>query len=289
MEQNFKKERYTFGKGCNLSHTYGKTAGKSTLSYSHHTTNCMFYYFIKGCGNIKVEGKIYDIKEGDIALVSPSELYSCEIYDTTFHERLILRINHSILENFSDDASALVNPFFKREKGYKNHISAKVLEKSGAKKILEDILTLVMHESPVENVLAVCKTMELISILKNYITSDEIKTEKLENPLINELLLYINEHFCEDISVLSLANTFNINESYLSHLFKEYVGISLWNYVILKRLNFFNSLIHKNYSIEEAYTAVGFENYSNFFRLYKKYMNMTPSQFKRQINIKHKQ
>ena len=246
----------------------------------------MFYYFIKGCGNIKIEGKIYDIQEGDIILINPSELYRCEIYDTSFHERLVLRINHSILDNFSDDASPLVNPFFKRKKGCMNHISAKILEETGIKKVLEDIYRKVTVSTSVENVLAVCKTMEFLSLLKNQIVaSNDSKDKKNENPLINELLFYINEHFCENISVLSLAKAFTINESYLSHLFKEYVGISLWNYVTLKRLNHFNNLIYKNYSIEEAYTTVGFKNYSNFFRLYKKYMNMTPSEYKRNAHL----
>ena len=286
MEQNFKKERYSFGKGCSISHTYGNTAGKSTLSTSHYTTNCMFYYFLKGSGNIRIEGKIYDINEGDLVLVNPSELYRCEIYDTAFHERLVLRVNRSIVYNFSDDASALINPFFKREKGYKNQISAKTLKESGLSSMLENIFTLSKTSSSVENVLAVCKTIELLSELKNLIISDENKTEKHENPLINDMLFYINEHFFENISVVTLAKKFNINESYLSHLFKEYVGIPIWNYVIIKRLNFFNELLRKNYTIEQAYTEVGFENYSNFFRLYKKYMNMTPSQFKKELNKK---
>lgn len=286
MEQNFKKERYSFGKGCSISHTYGNTAGKSTLSTSHYTTNCMFYYFLKGSGNIRIEGKIYNINEGDLVLVNPSELYRCEIYDTAFHERLVLRINRSIVYNFSDDASALINPFFKREKGYKNHITAKTLKESGLSSMLENIFTLSKTSSSVENVLAVCKTIELLSELKNLIISDENKTEKHENPLINDILFYINEHFFENISVVILAKKFNINESYLSHLFKEYVGIPIWNYVIIKRLNFFNELLRKNYTIEQAYTEVGFENYSNFFRLYKKYMNMTPSQFKKELNKK---
>jgi YesN/AraC family two-component response regulator len=246
----------------------------------------MFYYFLKGSGNIRIEGKIYNINEGDLVLVNPSELYRCEIYDTAFHERLVLRVNRSIVYNFSDDASALINPFFKREKGYKNHITAKTLKESGLSNMLENIFTLSKSSSSVENVLAVCKTIELLSELKNLIISDENKTEKHENPLINDMLFYINEHFFENISVVTLAKKFNINESYLSHLFKEYVGIPIWNYVIIKRLNFFNELLRKNHTIEQAYTEVGFENYSNFFRLYKKYMNMTPSQFKKELNKK---
>jgi len=284
MEQTYKKERYNFGKGCSLSYTHGTSAEKSTLSFSHYTNSCMFYYFIKGSGNIKVEGKSYDICKGDLVLVNPSELYRCEIFDNVFHERFVLRVNHSILDNFSDDAIELISPFYKRVKGIGNLIPAKINEETGIKMLFEEIFTLAKAKSPCKNVLAVCKTVELLSRLSGLILPDrETKNLKKENPIINDVLLFLNNNFREDISVISVAKTFNLSESYLSHLFKEYVGISIWNYIVYKRLNYFNDLICNNYSINEAYLMSGFQNYSNFFRLYKKYMNMTPSEFKQSI------
>ena len=147
--------------------------------------------------------------------------------------------------------------------------------------LFEEIFTLAKAKSPCKNILAVCKTIELLSRLSELILPvRENNNSKKENPIINDVLLFLNNNFREDISVISVAKTFNLSESYLSHLFKEYVGISLWNYIVYKRLNYFNDLICNNYSINEAYLMSGFQNYSNFFRLYKKYMNMTPSEFK---------
>jgi len=74
-----------------------------------------------------------------------------------------------------------------------------------------------------------------------------------------------------------------MNSSYLSHLFKDRVGMSLWNYVILRRLHRFNDLLQNGCSIEQACYEVGFQNYANFFRLYKKHMGLTPTQYKKQL------
>ena len=284
MEEGFKKERYFFGKGCSISHTYGKSAGRSTLSFSHYTTSCMFLYFISGCANIKVEGGSYDINEGDIILVNPSELYMCEIFASSFHERIVIRVDHSIMDNFSDDASELIIPFFKREKGVGNYIPSKSAKEMGVNKIFGEIFTMAKQKLPEKNVLAVCKTMELLANLKGQIAHADKKLKR-ENPLINKVLVYINENFYVDLSIPYLAEKFNVNESYLAHLFKEYVGISPWNYIISKRLNYFNSLLSQGVSIEAGYVMAGFQNYSNFFRLYKKYMNMTPSEFKRRQSV----
>ncbi|MBP3337628.1 MAG: helix-turn-helix domain-containing protein [Clostridia bacterium] len=280
MNKDYKKTRYILGKGCSISHTSGKSAGKSTLSFSHYTTDCMFYYFIKGNGNIKIEGRNYDIDAGDIIMVNPSEQYMCKISDNTFHERLVLRVNYDVLKNFSEDAKELILPFYERKKGSGNKIYAKTAEELGIKKLLEEIFELSAKNTPSKNVLAICKSIELLSAILKGISANERNSEN-ENPLISKVLVFLNGHFCENISISLIASKFNIDKSYLSHLFKECVGVSVWNYVIYKRLNFFNDLICKNYSIDEAYLAVGFQNYSNFFRLYKKYMKMTPSEFKK--------
>lgn len=76
---------------------------------------------------------------------------------------------------------------------------------------------------------------------------------------------------------------FRVNRSYLLHRFKQKMGISLWNYVILRRINLFNNSLSDHVSLETAAYSVGFTNYSNFYRLYKKYMGLTPLEFKQQM------
>lgn len=282
MDEGFRKKRYILGEGCSLSHTYGNNAGESTLLLSHYTKNCMFCYFIRGNANLKIEGRNYDAEEGDIIMVKPSELYMCEVYNEACHERLVLRVNPDIIKNFSDDGSALLSPFYDREKGKGNRLLAKNAESSGLHILFQEILVLAETESPASNVLAVCKTMDLLSqIGKLILLPDGNNGIQQEHPLINDVIGYLDGHFRDHLSVSSVASEFNIDKSYLSHLFKEYVGMPLWNYVICKRLNYFNDLICQNTPIEEACFSAGFQNYSNFFRLYKKYMNMTPLEFKK--------
>ena len=63
----------------------------------------------------------------------------------------------------------------------------------------------------------------------------------------------------------------------------ESLCVSPWNYVILRRLQRANDWMCQGYSAEEACYRVGFDNYANFFRLYKKHTGISPSQFKKQI------
>ncbi len=74
-----------------------------------------------------------------------------------------------------------------------------------------------------------------------------------------------------------------IDKSYMSHLFKEHVGIPIWSYVIFRRISFFNGLVRDGIAIDEASRTAGFNHYSNFFILYKKHMGITPMEYKRQL------
>ena len=72
---------------------------------------------------------------------------------------------------------------------------------------------------------------------------------------VYQVLRYIDKEFINIEHARDVSQNLAYSEYYLSHLFKEFVGISPWNYVISKRINHFNSLVLKSYSIEEAFTA----------------------------------
>ena len=286
MEKKYEKVCYDTNFGYCIHHTTGMSAEESTLGYLHYPTEFMFYYFIHGSGIVKIDGNHYDIGEGDIVMLTPSELFYCSIEKNKPHERIVLHVNETIMKNFSTDCSFLFMPFYKNERGVGNRIPAQIVKEFGLDKSFESLLNIVRNPDRTSSTLAICKTIEVLAQVGKILDSKELHDSghMCENPLVNEVLNFLNNHFREDISISGIASTFNVDKSYLSHLFKEHMGVSLWNYVIFRRIYLFNSLIKKGHSIEETSRQVGFQNYSNFFRLYKKHMQMTPTQFKKKVN-----
>lgn len=282
--EKYSKSSYS-GLGYVITHTAGEAAAESTLGYPHRTSEFMIYYFVQGSGNIKIEGRQYEIEQGDIIMLNPTELFYCSVNNDSFHERIVLHVNETILKNFTFDCNFLFLPFYKRQKGIENKISAQVVQKNEIDTELMRLLELSKETDEKRSLICVCKVVDILSKLSDVMapacenSGDKVRT----NPLINKVINYLNEHFEENLSIAHIAECFNIDKSYLSHLFKECVGISLWNYVIFRRIYRFNDLIRENHTIEDSCYKVGFQNYSNFFRLYKKYMKMTPMQFKKQI------
>lgn len=288
MNQNFQKLCYDDHPGYHLHHTTGMCAKDSTLPYTHYNIHFMLIYFQQGTGSIKIEGRHYEIQEGDIIILNPTELFCCTVDAKSYHERLVLYVNETIFQNFPYECNDMFMSFYQRKKGIGNRIPAGVVEKHNLGSELVNLLHLAKAPDTTSCILSICKVIELLAHLNRivmplYINTLNNREQTNGHPLINNVLNYINVHFKEVIDITTIAAQFNIDQSYLAHLFKEHVGMSLWNYVILRRIHLFNELISVNHSIEETCYQAGFQNYSNFFRLYKKYMNMTPLQFKKKI------
>ena len=268
-----------------MHYTIGEFAGKSTTQYLHYDVELSFIYFIKGIGEIKIEGKKYDINDGDLILLKPSELYHCIVKDGMHHERLVLYFNSNLLQGFGAVGDTFLEPFYIRKDGFENKIPKELIEKEKINVQLLELLELVKKSNEVDKLVSVCKTVEILSKIRNIILKSfvEEKTKAVDNKMVNNVIAYINQNFQYDMSLEKIAKELFVDKFYISRLFKEYVGVTVWNYVIFRRISAFNDLIRTNTSIEEAYLRVGFQNYSNFFRLYKKHMNMTPSEYKKKV------
>lgn len=284
MQKGYNKTSFESDLGYEITHTTGLSAENSTISSPHQTPRFMLYYFIHGSGNIKIEGKNYVIRDGDIIILNPSEMFCCSVDANKFHERIVLHFTDNLLNHFPKDCSELYSPFLNRKKGISNHISSEVVKKHNLDNILKNLYLTVRDSNSVKEILVLCKMTELLSVLCDISkkTDSQSTIKSTENTVINEVLEHLNNRFREEISIDSVAEEFNIDKSYLSHLFKSCVGTSVWNYVIFRRISYFNDIVNKGISIEQASRLAGFNNYSNFFRLYKKHTGITPTEYKKQ-------
>lgn len=92
---------------------------------------------------------------------------------------------------------------------------------------------------------------------------------------------YIDENYMNcDLNVNMLSERFEMNRSYLAVRFKKQYDISMSNYIIQVRIKKAKEYLKANYKIKDLITNCGFENESVFYRAFKKYEGMTPTQYK---------
>ena len=281
MNASFKKICYDNHPAYNLHHTTGMNAEMSTIDHLHLGGDHMMFYFLHGSGQVKAEGKTYQFSDGDVVILSATELFHCMVDKDVYHERIVLHINEAFLKEFSSDISGLLDIFKEREPGSGNLIPADAVQSTGLAMVMEEMLKLAQRNGTYRDVMIICQIVKALSLLEGIGGHVAGGRELTENPLVDKVIGYINRNYHKDITMESMAEEFNISSSYMSHLFKEHTGLPLWKYVILRRIQQFNLLTEQGWSIEAACYKVGFKNYSNFFRLYRKYMGMSPAQFRR--------
>ena len=86
-----------------------------------------------------------------------------------------------------------------------------------------------------------------------------------------KLLSYIDEHLCEKILLSDLAACIPQSKSSVCHIFQKKMNIPPKQYILQKKLALADKLIRSGVSATEAAKRVGYENYSNFYRMYRKH------------------
>lgn len=98
---------------------------------------------------------------------------------------------------------------------------------------------------------------------------------------------YLLKHVGQAISVGELADQFGYNEKYFSTLFKEQTGLSVKKYVDgLKMERAKYLLLNTDALVIEIAENLGYADVQNFYHVFRKMMDCTPSEFREQYKKK---
>lgn len=282
MNESLQRICYDSDPACRVHHTVGRAEEYSLMSQFHYDSSLIILLFLRGHGDIRVEGRHYGFAEGDMILLSPSELHNCTMAKDETFERISLHISERILEGFGESGSGLFRAFYGRPHGVGNLLRADRVKAAGADIVMKQILARASGNGSADPILLRCKAIELLALINETIDSSAPNDESphIENALILDILQYLNTHYCEEVSLSDVADRFFHSKYHVCHLFREQVGITMHEYLILRRIHLVNDLIRRGDPVTDACFSAGFKNYSNFFRLYKKHTGMTPQEFK---------
>lgn len=117
------------------------------------------------------------------------------------------------------------------------------------------------------------RTLATSSYAKVEAGSDSRRILKVKN--------YISQNYMDEIRLSTMAGIAGMSPSAFSRFFKLHTGRNLSEYIIDLRLGYASRmLVDTSKSIAEISYACGFNNLSNFNRIFKKKKNCSPSEFR---------
>lgn len=147
---------------------------------------------------------------------------------------------------------------------------------------LKKILNIFRTHSPVnESVVSAYITQ----ILTDLLYGKQDSGNKISSPrMIERSLAYINDHFDEQISLSHLAKEANLSPYYFTRVFTAETGFTPHQYIIAARINSAKYLLdHSDISVKDIAFSCGFNSESSFCTTFKKWENMTPSDYRSRI------
>jgi len=98
------------------------------------------------------------------------------------------------------------------------------------------------------------------------------------------IIQYINQHFT-DVSLSDVSQKFSYNTNYLGNKLKDATGKTFKELIDRRRLSAAQNLMIKtNCNLSEICEVIGYQNTSSLFRLFKKYLQTTPSEYKLKVS-----
>lgn len=231
-------------------------------------------YCIKGNRKVYINDKLNNISDGFITFQKPGD----EIYSFGDYNCYILTVDFSKKTpntNYRRNTSTMIEPICTNP--LITSIPTSFLPFHSGE--LLRILSVLADQPDFESLAAHKLVEEAFYIINADLCRKSYEVNKPKIGVVDEVIQYINRHYCENLTLTDLANYSNLDKSYLCRIFKKRLGISPIEYIISQRLNHARTLIfNTDLSINEIASSSGYNNTSFFIMQYKKYYGLTPTQ-----------
>ena len=234
----------------------------------NHTNRYEIFLFLTGNAQFHVEGNIYNSHPHDLYIVNPQEMHHNVFLSNDRYMRVVIHLYLDFFEK--NNCPELKHIFWNRPLGVNAQIPAHIVDREMYGLIMK--MNRYLQERAYQT--ANCVLLELLYLLNRVHEPLTIPTPA--DKRIQDILLYINEHLTENLSLDHLATIFFINKYHLCKIFKSITGYTINHYITYKRLLLVRELHDKGASLLEASTNAGFNSYAHFYKMYKREFGTNP-------------
>lgn len=232
----------------------------------------------------------YNLQPEDILIIPPGDLH--ELCAPEDGSRLILLFDHSLITEVKGISSIL--PILREPRIIRKGSASDMDIHDQITTLLWDIKTEYKTASPLWEVAVYEKLIRMFLIIgRKYFNNRMFFTESKQNKQkeyiekFDLIFEYIHTNYTKEISLDIIADIAGFSKFHFSRLFKQFTNMSFYDYINKERIQAAETLLlDHSLSITDVAFQAGFSSISTFNRVFKKYKNCTPSEFRSLYQVK---
>ena len=234
---------------------------------------CEIFYFISGNCKIVIEGTEYSLRPHDVLIMRPAEAHKLRVLTNEPYERIAVRFSPNTLKGINQSETLKI-PFFERDLGKLNLYR----EENFTSNLYRLCLETLDEKSPIDKGDEIQYKIFLLlcEIYKAYEKREDKAAIKSNTDISSRLIDYINKNLFANLSLSLISQEFYMSQSQINRIFRKITGSSVWEYITIKRLLTARNSIREGESIGKVCVDCGFNDYSSFYRIYKKTFGHSP-------------
>ena len=247
----------------------------------HHHDFYEVYFLLGGNVAYWVEGRVIRLIPGDLLFINPMELHR-PVTDPAkpMCERFVLWVNKEFLEKLSTPQVNLAGCFDTSLPGHSHVIRPTSAERAVLSARMGELVRECYGKDFGSAVSAQGIFLQLMVQLNRLARGNDGQPEDEQlSSLVQGAMRYIGENLSGELSLEEIAGSLFVSKYHLSHAFSREVGVSVYRYVMLRRLMLARQQLLAGESAGQVCRSCGFSDYTSFYRAFKSEYGISPREW----------
>ncbi len=243
-----------------------------------------------GVAYCRIGTQTYELHKGDIIIKVPGILHDTHIQDGGFvyYDTLIFRAELLGIGEYERSYIEIFGRLINQKDAVQNPIRPTDIDYDRISSLLDDAITAAKQDSPLSDLLLKSRLTELFyELVKGgYIVKNEFSAKlDADMEILQPVLKYIADNYTSDIKIAELAKLAARSETAFMALFKKVMGVTAIEYITHLRINASCEMLrYTDQKIIDIAQNCGYYNLSNYNRIFRKKIGVTPKEFRNRFN-----
>ena len=269
---------------CDYEGFYGITENMKYYGFHCHDFY-EFYIHQQGARYYGIDNEVYLLKPNELIVVPPFHMHGLITEEPLiYYERAFLYATGDTLKLLGLQQIDLIGLLTENARNQRFLFSLSPEQAQTCAALMQAVQKNSEHTSPWDRFSDYSRILPFLqTVLEVIQTSAHVQPGVSVQPVMQQILIYINEHFTEPLTLADLSHRFGVSMSSLSHDFFRYIHHSVYDYILYRRVMYARQMMFDDESISDICYKCGFQNYSSFLRAFRKVTGISPSAFRKKL------